>query len=78
MAIKLKFKWIKLYREYLDRRLEWDMFRDACASVRYERRLARKQRRAGHKPDNDHVVSKLEIAKSWRRLYFLDLIGRGL
>ena len=70
--------WKRLYDEYMDWRLGFDFFCDACANVRRERRIARKERRSGKKLDDEHVVSRLQIAKSWRRLYFRALFGREL
>ena len=70
--------WQKLYDEYMDWRLCFDFFCDACANVRRERKSARKARRVGKALDDEHVVSKLEIAKSWRRLYFRTLFKREL
>ena len=76
MAKWVESVWERLYDEYLDWRVDFDLFCDACADVRKARRMDRKMR--GNKSENQHVVSRVEIAKSWRRLYFRTLFGKGM
>ena len=71
MAMRVKSVWERLYEEYLDWRVDFDLLCDACADVRKARRKDRGIRKAcRNESEIQHVVSNVEIAKSWRRVCF--------